>query len=331
MSQPRLNIDLRSLRAFCEVADSGRFSVAGERLGITQAAVSKCISRLEAHVQAPLFTRSTRRVALTDDGHRLLPRARAALAELDDSFTALRDARGEPSGRLTMTVLAPFARLHLLAPLAAFMAQHPRLQLDLHFGDGLHDMLAQGHDLVIGHAQAAQASYTARLLCTWQYVVVASPTYLARHGVPREPADLARHACLATVDGNGRAAPWEFVAMNDRSRRGNHARSALAFSHQPEGRVRLAGQLELVIDAARAGLGIGVAATSLVRPHLERGDLKVLLPQWRVRSSSDVLMMYRAQGHLPLRVRAVIDHLVAAMPADDSLVMEPAELQRWAA
>lgn len=325
------NTDLRTLRAFCEVAARGSFSLAARQLGISQAAVSKSIGRLEKTLHVALFHRSTRRVELTHEGQALLPKARRALEDLDGTFALLHDTRHEPAGVLRVAALSPFARLHLMTPFADFLQQYPQVRLEIHFDNGQVDRLAEGYDLAIGHPSAAQASHTARLLCTWQYMLVASPAYLAAHGIPRVPADLQQHHCICPADASGRVAPWQFVEMDNRSRRANHAATQPGFVHVPSGPLTVSGQFEAIVDAAIAGVGIGVAAAGLVREALLQGRLKVLLPQWRMRSASDVLMLYRQHPHMPSALRALVNHLSDQVQHDPHLRLDDAALRRHAA
>lgn len=222
MSNALPNTDLNTLRAFAAVAECGGFTAASLRLGCTQASVSKSIGRLEDLLQISLFKRTTRRVELTPDGTLFLQRVQKALNELDTSLSLLHETPGTLSGVLKIAAHASFARSHLVGPLTAFLHQNPHVKMELTFCQGHEDMLPLGNDLCIGHPKAAKESYTARLLCTWRYLLVASPAYLARRGVPRTPAELVQHQCISPKTEQGQIDAWEFVPANDDSRRTNH-------------------------------------------------------------------------------------------------------------
>ncbi|MGK5080814.1 LysR family transcriptional regulator [Janthinobacterium sp. HLX7-2] len=176
---------------FVQVADSGSFSATARLLGLSSSAVGKSVARMEARLGARLFQRSTRHLALTDEGEKFLQRCKRILAEVEAAERELSASTGAPSGRLRIS-LPRYSGLFEPA-IAAFMLAYPAIELDLDFSDAMVNVLGDGYDAVVRTGELADSGLTRRKLCTFRRLLVAAPAYLARHGRPLHPSDLASH------------------------------------------------------------------------------------------------------------------------------------------
>ena len=292
--------DLRSLQYFVLAAQCGSFTAAAARLGITPAAVSRCIMRLEAQLNTRLFNRTTRQLHLTDAGRRFMQRAAAAIGELDRGVEELAAAQNRAAGLLRISTITSFGKRHVIPLLPAFLARHPDVDVEVSFDEGKADLVAHGFDVGIRRGQSGDASYVSRSLCTLPLVVVASPAYLAGRGVPACPEDLRRHDCIGVRLPSGMTPKWEFGAE-----------AGASFVFEPHCRLVVSAQLDAVVDAALAGLGVTTLIADTVLSHLQRGDLKLLLADWPVRGDTEIFLQYPHRDYLAFRVRVMVDYLVA--------------------
>lgn len=316
---------LGDLLPFVESARSGSFSAAARKLQLTPSAVSKSIARLEKALDARLFLRSTRQLELTAEGQMLLDRIDSAFASVDEAIDALHEARQEPAGLVRVSVLAAFGRLWVMPLLQALMRQHPKLDIELQLDDGTADLIADRFDLAIRRGPLRAQNSVARHLGSLPLVLVASPAYLSERGVPRHPSDLAEHDCVSVRFPSGRRAKWVFRGLASAS-------SPTATHIEPRGRLVLSEQpADALVDAAVAGFGITAIAASFVLPQLQRGELKLLLPDYQLGSPVEMYLQYPDRAHLPMRVRVVADYLQAQLQNNASLRVGPAELRDHAA
>lgn len=203
---------LMPLQLFVWTVDAGSLSAAARRLDLTPAAASAALKRLEAELGAPLLLRSTRKQRLTPEGELFLAQARQALDLLAAARDTLQSGRAEVQGTLQMSVPSDLGRHVLLPWLDEFMALHPRLRLRLQISDRWADVLGQPVDVAIRYGTPPDSSLVALpLLPEHRRILVASPDYLARHGVPAHPAELSRHNCLAYMLGDQVHQHWRFT------------------------------------------------------------------------------------------------------------------------
>ncbi len=287
---------MTALRVFREVAERGGFAAAGRRLGLSPPAVSKNMAELEAHLGVRLVNRTTRRMALTEEGRSYLERVARALDELDDAERALSPERGEPRGTLRVSAPVSVTLIRLSAEIPRFLERHPRLSLDLDLDERRVDLVGEGFDVAIrGAGQLADSSLIARRLVAMPLVVCASPAYLERAGPLRRPADLAGHDCLrfgAAVRPN----EWEF-------RRGSRLE-----------RVTVAGRYAVnsglaLRDALVGGCGIGRLPRLYAGPELATGRLVTVLDDWTTPEST-LYAVHPSRLHVAPKVRAFVDFLV---------------------
>lgn len=245
---------------FTRVVDARGFTPAGRTLGLTPSGVSRVISRLERRLGVRLLHRTTRSLGLTDDGAAYYERCKAILRALHDAEGELARTTREPRGRLRVDAPTVLARCVLGPALPGFLTRHPELALDLSVRDHLIDPIAEGIDVTLRMAELRDSELVSRTLGTMRLVVAGAPRYFAKHGRPKHPDDLARHALVGFLAG-GTALPWRF--RDDRTLAGT-------------GRLQT-NSTEARREVARAGLGLIQVFTAHIAEELARGQLEVVL------------------------------------------------------
>ncbi|MBX9929967.1 MAG: LysR family transcriptional regulator [Methylobacterium sp.] len=287
--------DFEAWAIFAKVAETGSFVRAATELGLSKGTVSKAVSRLEARLGAPLFHRTSRRLALTEAGRLGREGAARILTEGEAAEALALTTAAEPRGRVRLACPMSFGVAHVAPLLPAFLARHPQVQVDLHLSDALVDLVGGGFDLGLRIAALADSSLKVRRLCGIRRSLVAAPAYLDRHGRPEHPRDLARHACLgyAYLPSPDR---WRFFDAD-----GGEAIVV------PEGPLR-ANNADALAPALRAGLGLAVQPDFLVWDDLAAGRLERVMTAWS--PPPIALNMVMPPGTLrPARVTALIAFL----------------------
>jgi DNA-binding transcriptional LysR family regulator len=290
------------LSLFLRVLDAGSISAAARRSGLSVAVASQRLQRLERTLGVRLFHRTTRRLEATSEGAWLAEQGRASIETIETLADSLRQTSREISGTLRVSVSASFGRLHLAPLLPRFLAQHPRLGLDVDFSDQVVDLVASGMDLAIRIGVLSSSSLVARRLATDRRVLCASPDYLRRRGVPRTPDDLAAHDCLLLHGAPGSKGIWR-----------------LSDAAGGELSVRVKGRFESNLgdalrEAALAGLGIAQHSTWHVCDDLRTGRLAQVLPDHPPPDAG--IHAVTPQRRKPARVRAFIDFFAARFGAN---------------
>jgi DNA-binding transcriptional LysR family regulator len=287
--------ELKRLAVFTAVVEGGGFTAAAARLGSTKAMVSTQVRQLEAGLGLSLFTRTTRRVTLTEDGRRLYQQSAPLLRELEVVLDRAGDARGALSGTLRLTVPAFYLPGNLAPRLARFAELHPQLHLDLISTDQVLDLVGEGIDLAIrGSTVLRDSTLRAVRLEHSEQWVVAAPAFLARNSLPRRPEDLAgqRWVALSLL-----RAPLTWTFSRGGARRVVRMQAA-ARCNSPSA----------VLELVRAGLGVSVLLDYMVREDMAQGRLVRLLPDWTL-PGVGLYAVYPAGRHVPAKVRALIDFL----------------------
>ena len=284
---------LQAMQAFVRVAESGSFSAAAAQLGVSVSAITKSIARLEDELGTQLLARSTRRLAVNDDGRAFYARAVQILNEVEDAEASLRHGTRLPKGRLRIAMPVLFGRLSFLPRADAFSARYPDIVLDLRFEDRPGDLIEQGLDLAVVVGDLNDSRYVARELNRGPRVTAASHAYLAAHGTPKAPEDLLQHNCILS-----NVSPvWQF--------------------RNGEGRViDLAVRGNLVVtggDAMRESvlLGLGVVQSNwwTLRHDIENGTVQPLLERFAV-EGRPISVVYPSTRHIAGKLRVMIDFLV---------------------
>lgn len=286
-------IDLNTLAIFDCVAEVGSFTGAADRLGVAKAKVSVQIARLERQLGVSLFTRTTRRVALTDAGRALHEQCQPLLRGLADALAEAGSDQGELSGMLRISTTALQAAHSIGPALVAFAELHPRLHIDLRTGDRVADMVAEGIDLSFRMGWLRDSSQRAIKLGEFSQHVVASPAYLRRHGTPKKPADMTQHGWIA-LSLLPTPLTWKF----------SHADGQEAVVHMVS-RFQVDSP-SVLLALAESGAGLTALETMTVQASLDAGTLVVVLPKWRL-PNGGVYAVLPPGRHVPPKVRAFID------------------------
>ncbi len=186
-----------AMRTFVAVVDANGFAPAARRIGLSASAATRLVAALEAHLGVRLLNRTTRAVGLTDAGQRFLERARRIIADLDEAERMAENERAEPSGRLVVSAPLIFGRLHLAPVLAEFMTSHPKVQAELILTDRIVSLVEDGIDVALRIGRLDASGDIARRVGTTRRVLVASPGYLSKAGVPAQPEALAHHRLIS--------------------------------------------------------------------------------------------------------------------------------------
>jgi DNA-binding transcriptional LysR family regulator len=305
--------NLQGLLAFVETAAGGSLTAAADRLGITAAAVSKSLAKLEDQLGVRLLQRSTRRLALTAEGRVFLSKSRAALRSLDEAVAEVSQSAREPAGHVRISVGNSFGRRWVLPALPALALAHPALTIEADLDNHPVDLVAQGFDIGIRGGFIEDSNLVARRVCALPVVLLASPAYLARSGVPATPAALAEHRCAAMRFSSSAPAPWRFAGPGQR--RLEIAPSAAITCSEPE----------TMIDLALAGAGVVQAGLYHALPYLRTGRLKLVLPGLHDPGSREIVVHYPHRQYLAPRVRVVVDALLAHFKAQADLHLSVSE------
>ena len=291
----------QEMASFVAVVEAGSFVGAADATGLSKAAVSRHVAELEQRLGARLLHRTTRRLSLTDDGQLFFTRAKEMLAAIDEAESEISSRSGEPSGLLRINAPLTFGVLHL-APLWGRFAQlYPKVSLDIELSDRVVDLVEEGYDLAVRITNLPSSQLVSRQLASTRMVACASPQYLALHGTPAHPDELAQHEVISYSYWAARN-EWTFTAPDDslvtvRTHARIHANNgdtcrAAALDHQ----------------------GIILQPDFLVADDLRRGDLVELLPTYRAMTLG-IHAVYPSRKHLPIKTRRLVDFLVEAFAA----------------
>lgn len=303
-------VQIGSIELFCLAAESGSFTAAASAAGVTPAAVSRSIARLEERLGVRLFVRTTRQIRLTDGGRRYYEQCRQALSQLTEAERELTGAQVAPAGSLRISAPTPYAHHRLLPLMAEFRRLYPEVTLHVHVSNRNIDFSEESYDVVIRGREPADTSLIARKLEDAELVLVAAPAYLQAAGVPRSIEELDRHECIQfDLPSTGRKIPWAFLV--EQVQRDVFTSGGLSCAEDVLG----------VVTLARSGAGIAQTYRFIVENELRSGALVELLPQWGGATRPFILLFPHAR-HLSLRVRTFVDFLVARL-ASPSLAAGP--------
>ena len=294
---------LQAMQAFVRVAESGSFSAAAAQLGVSVSAITKTIARLEDELGTQLLARSTRRLAMNDDGREFYARAVQILNEIDDAEASLKHGTRLPKGRLRIAMPVLFGRLSFLPRAAEFNARYPDIVLDMRFDDRPGDLIEQGLDLAVVVGDLNDSRYVARVLNRGPRVTAASHAYLAAHGTPQTPQDLLQHNCILS----NLSPVWQFRD------RGNVIDLAV------RGNLIVTGG-DTIRECALLGLGVVQSNWWTLRHDIAKGAVQPLMEAFAV-EGRPISVVYPSTRHIPSKLRVMIDFLV-------EITRLPAEVER---
>ncbi len=281
-------------RMFLTVVETGSFAAAAARLGTGSGQASKLVARLEADLGVKLLNRTTRALSLTQAGQAYADRLRALVEAWDDLQTEVQNAAVAPRGLIRLTAPLSFGTTRLAPLLARFATEFPEIALEVHFADRVVNLVEEGFDAAIRVGTPTDTTLTGRKLCTARVLALAAPAYLATHGTPQTPQDLANHPCI--IDLNFREPHrWPFrtgkVAISGR----------LAFSNA-----------SACLAAAEAGLGIASVPDFVADAALADGRVVAILTDFDP-PPLGVFALYPSGRHLPAKVRVLVDFMAKAL------------------
>ena len=302
---------LLSMRVFERVADEGGFAAAARALDMSAPVVTRLVADLEEHIGARLLQRTTRRLSLTDAGQTYLLRVRNILQDIDEADAVARSHTTELAGLLRLHA-PPVLASYVIAPLLAeFRRRHPKIQIDIEVEASKEPPIEDYDITLLGTDSSFDADVVARKVIESEAILVASPDYLKRRGVPRVPEDLANHECLRLKWFGARPRIWRMWHPK-------HPEQVVEVDIQP---MLLANHTDTLLRATLDGAGITSVSLDLVAPHLTRGELVRVLAPW----ITGRLALYAAlpsRKFIPQRTRIFLDYLVEETQLQTTKAME---------
>lgn len=298
------SIQPADLGFFSALAVAGSLSAAARDLGITTPAVSKRLAQMESRIGMPLVNRTTRRMRLTPEGEVYLSHARRILGEIEDMQALLGESKATPIGLLRVNATLGFGRSHIAPLISKFAKKFPQVEVQLQLSVNPPPLTDDAFDVCVRFGAPPDTRIIARRIAPNRRLLCASPDYLAAHGNPRTPHDLARHNCIGIRQGEEAYGVWRLT-----SRRGR--------SPQTE-TVKIRGSLttndgEIAVNWALDGHGIVMRAEWDIARHLKSGRLVQVLPGYDT-PDADIYAVYPQRHQLAARVRAFVDFLADAFP-----------------
>ncbi|HTH98871.1 MAG TPA: LysR family transcriptional regulator [Stellaceae bacterium] len=289
---------LHGVSVFLSVVETQNFSETARALGVTTSAVSATVQRLEQKLAVRLLNRTTRRVLPTLEGQEFYQRCKHILADLEQAEAAVSRAAGMPSGRLRISMPSALARMYIIPRLGEFTRAYPLVSLEILAGDFIAASSREGLDAAIQVGELPASRMIVRKLAAVDYVVCAAPAYLAEHGAPGSPADLANHACIGyRRPRNGQIRQWRFS-------------TGLQSSTPAVGSAMILNGGEALIAAASAGLGLIQVAEYYAQPEFASGRLIEVLSGYKTHAY-DISVVFQQRKRIAPRLRVFIDYLIA--------------------
>ncbi|WP_153147633.1 LysR family transcriptional regulator [Dechloromonas sp. H13] len=289
---------LDAMHLFIRVAELGSFSAAAQQLGVARSVVTRQIAALEAHLGVKLMARSTRRLSLTSAGTAYLEKCRVILNLVEAAETGVAEERLTPRGNIRISLPLSFGLKRLAPLLLDFSQRYPEISLDMDYTDRRVNLIEEGVDLSIRITRRLEPGDVARRIGTARMQVVAAPEYLARHGRPQQPAELAHHECLGYTNA-GATMPWQFMIDGQLE------------SLQVRSRIN-ANNGDVMTEAAAQGLGITCQPDFITDTFIAAGRIEEILADFPM-PELGIYAMLASNRHVPYRVRALMDFLAAGL------------------
>lgn len=300
-------MDLNDIALFVHVVRAGSFAEAGRRLGIPPSTGSRRLQALERMLGVRLLQRSTRRLALTDAGRDFFSQCAEKIDALAQSAQELADSSKPPSGRVRVAAGVDFLNWFPMARVAGFLARYPDVRLEFELSDARADMLSDSIDVALRAGKMVEPTLVARQVGWVRWCLVATPAYVAAHGLPGTPADLARHQCVVSPPRDGVPVTWQLTGPD------NMVEVAVSGHFQ-------ASTMQAQLGGALAGLGIALLPSLTVAAHIRQGSLLPVLPGHELEVG--VHFVYPSRRHIPRAVAAFTEFATAVM-LDTGLMYKP--------
>ena len=300
---PASAVQPADLGFFCALAGAASLGAAARELGITPSAVSKRLALMEARLALLLVNRSTRRMGLTPEGELYLAHARRILGEIDDLGQLLGSAKATPTGLLRVNATLGFGRRHVAPLISRFVRKHPGVEVQLQLSVNPPPLTDDAFDVCIRFGAPPDARVMARRIASNRRLLCAAPAYLARHGTPKVPQDLARHACIGIRQGEEAYGLWRLSS--------GRGRSATTQAIKTRGPLST-NDGEIAVNWALDGHGILMRAEWDIERYLHSGRLVQVLPHCQT-PDADLYAVYPPRHQLAARVRSFIDFVVLAL------------------
>jgi len=291
---------LESMSILIAVVDAGSLSAAARQLDMPLATVSRKVGELEAHLKTRLLHRTTRQLSLTEAGASYVAACRRILEELGEAERAATGEYATPKGELVVTAPVVFGRLHVLPVLAEFLAQYPEIDVSLVLTDRVVHLMDEHTDVALRIGELPDSSLVAAGIGSVRRVICASPAYLASHGIPTKPRELAGHACI-TFEVLASRRAWVFRAGRREQSIPIHSRLAVNTA-------------EAAISAAVLGVGLVRVLSYQVAQALQDDTLRVVLDDFES-APLPVSLVHKGQTPLPLKLRAFLDFVTPRLRA----------------
>lgn len=288
---------LSDIAVFVKVVDSGSFTKAASRLGLSKSVVSKYVTRLENDLGSQLLQRSTRRLNLTEIGRAFYEHSRRGLMEIEEAEAIVSRLQEAPRGILRLNAPMSFGILHIAPLIPDFLASYPELSIDINFEDRKIDLIEDGFDLAIRIADLSDSSLVARRLAPCRHVVCATPGYLKKNGIPRTPEDLRDHNAI-TFKYQDSPTQWQFLSAGKK-----------VTTVPVSGSIQMNNSLALR-EAILNDAGITLTPTFIVGEDIKSGKLQAVLTQYQLLEVS-IFAVYHQRRHLSPKVRAFIDFIAS--------------------
>ncbi|MDT3719548.1 LysR family transcriptional regulator [Pseudomonas oryzihabitans] len=303
---------LHNMRVFVAVVESGSFTGAAQTLQTTTAHVSRAVAHLETHLRTRLLHRTTRRIALTEAGQRYLARCEQILAYVEEAEAEAGHAQARPEGRLRVHSMTGIGQHYVIRTVAGYRKLHPEVRFDLTMANRIPDLLEEGFDLaIVVAAELPDSGFVSQQIGQTYSILCASPAYLAEHGQPQTPAELANHACLRFISPVVSFDRWNFEGPN--------GLETFRLGETPF-QVNVG---DAMTEALRQGLGIGVLPIYSAVDGLRDGSLVRVLPAYRLQRLN-AYALYASRQYLDAKIKTWVAYLREQIPqalaADEAVV-----------
>lgn len=292
-------VSFEELTAFVAVVEANGFSTAAKIIGRDPTILSRRVSQLEARLGVRLLSRTTRSVALTEVGASYYARVRALLDELDSACLEASNLATSPQGLLRVSLPSTFGRLWVSPLLSGFMAKYTKIKVDARFTDRIVDLVAENFDVAIRVGSLRNSTLKAKKIASFKYILVASPAFIAQHGLPDHPDDLGRFSCLGFT--NFSFWPeWKLITGDVRK------------TVRPESQY-MTDNSEAMLSAAIDGVGIALAADWLAGPAIREGKLQQILPEWKGDLEGGIYAIMPPGRMVPTKTRLFVDDITESI------------------